>query len=147
MTTFSPEESTTLESFYSDFDWYVGHARSLAMSPEDCCTDQENYLVAGELFYFLLMPTQLFDDPPGIVTREQKLAVERLQDSIRLVPLEARSGGPSAAASLADMRQPSWELPRRLANELLAVLDPLATARDAFYAKTMRIERLLRGAL
>lgn len=136
MTNLSPEEPiSSLESFYSDFDWYVGHARSLAMSPEDCCTDQGNYLVAAELFYFLLKPTQLIDDPLGKVTAEQKLAVERLRDSIRLVPLEARSGGPTAAASLADMRQPSWELPRRLANELLAVLAPLAIARDAFYAK------------
>jgi len=133
MTTLLPEESTALESFYSDLDWYVGHVRSLAMSPEDCCTDQGNYLIAGELFYFLLKPTQLIDDPLRQVTTEQKLAVERLRDSIRLVPVEARSGGPTAAASLTDMRQPSWELPRRLANELLAVLAPLAKARDAFY--------------
>ena len=135
MTTSSPEESTTLESFYSDFDWYVGHVRSLAKSPEDCCADQENYLVAGELFYFLLSPTRLIDDPLGQVTAEQKLVVERLRDSIRLVPLKARSGGPTAAASLADMRQSSWDVPRRLANELLAVLAPLATARDAFHAR------------
>jgi hypothetical protein len=112
----------------------VGHARSLAMSPEDCCKDQGNYLVAAELFYFLLKPTRLIDDPLRQVTTEQKFAVERLRDSIRLVPLEARSGGPTAAASLADMRQLSWELPRQLANELLAVLAPLAAARDAFYA-------------
>lgn len=129
MTTSLPEEPTALESFYMDFDWYVGHARSLAMSPEECCTDQGNYLVAAELFHFLLQPTQLIDDPLGLMTSEQKLAVERFRDSLRLVPQEARSGGPTAAASLADMRQPSWELPRRLANELLAVLEPLATAR------------------
>lgn len=138
MTTSSRKESTSLESFYSDFDWYVGHVRSLAKSPEGCCTDQGNYLVAGELFYFLLNPTLLIDDPLEQVTAEQKLAVERLRDSIRLVPLKARSGGPTAAASLADMRQPSWEVPRRLANELLAVLASLAAARDAFYAKGKR---------
>lgn len=95
-------------------------------------------MVAGELFYFLLNPTLLIDDPLEQVTAEQKLAVERLRDSIRLVPLKARSGGPTAAASLADMRQPSWEVPRRLANELLAVLASLAAARDAFYAKGKR---------
>lgn len=134
MTALPPEVPTALESFYSDFDWYVGHARSLAMSPDDCCADQGNYLVAGELFYFLLQPTQLVDDPLGQVTTGQKLAVERLRDSVRLVPKEARSGGPTAAGSLADMRQPSWELPRQLANELLTVLAPLAAARDAFYS-------------
>jgi hypothetical protein len=135
MTNSSPEQPISLlESFYSDFDWYIGHVRSLAMSPEDCCADQGNYLVAGELFYFLLQPTQLIDDPLRRVTAEQKLAIEALRDSMRLVPLEARSGSPTAAASLADMRHPSWELPRRRANELLAVLAPLVAARDAFYA-------------
>ena len=135
MENLSPQELDALESFYIDFDWYVGHVRSLAMSPEDCCADQGGYLVAGELVYFLLEPTQLLDDPLGMVSSQQKFAVQKLRDSISLVPPDARSGGTAAAASLADMRHPSWELPRRLANELLAVLAPLEVARDAFYAK------------
>ncbi|WP_034695415.1 hypothetical protein [Acidovorax sp. NO-1] len=134
MTASTSKEVTALDSFYSDFDWYVGHARSLAMSPEDCCADQGNFLVAGELFYFLLQPTQLVDDPLGLMTTTQKLAVEILRDSVELVPPEARSGGSTAAESLADMQHPSWTLPRRLAQELLTVLAPLAAARDVFYS-------------
>jgi hypothetical protein len=91
-------------------------------------------LVAGELCYFLLQPTQLVDDPLGQMTTEQKLAVERLRGSVRLVPQEAMAGAPALAASLADMQHPSWVPPRRFANELLAVLAPLAIARDAIYS-------------
>lgn len=135
MTTLSSDIPAALELFCVDFDWYVGHVRSLAMSPEKCCADQGNYLVSGELFYFLLQPTQLIDDPLGQVTKEQKSAVERLREIVRLVPIEARSGGPTASESLVDMQQPSWDSPRRLANELLIVLAPLAVARDAFYSQ------------
>lgn len=125
-----PHASPALESFHSDLDWYLGHVRSLAMGPEDCCIDQGNYLVAGELFYFLLQSTQLADDPLGLMTAQQKLAVERLRYSISQVPPQARRGAPTADASLADMRHPAWELPRRLAQELLLALAPLAPARD-----------------
>lgn len=131
MTTPPPHAPTALESFQSDLDWYLGHARSLAMGAEDCCADQGHYRVAGELFYFLLQPTQLVDDPLGLMTAQQKEAVAQLRASVRLVPLEARSGGPTANASLTDMRHPSWEQPRRLAQALLPVLAPLAAARDA----------------
>lgn len=123
--------SNAMESFQSDLDWYLDHARSLAMGPEDCCADQGNYLVAGELFYFLLQPTQLIDDPLGLMNFQQKLAVERLRHSVSLVPMEARSGAPTVTASLADMRHPAWEEPRRHAQELLLVLASLVPARYA----------------
>lgn len=135
MTASTSKEVAALDSFYSDFDWYVGHARSLAMSPEDCCADQGNFLVAGELFYFLRQATQLVDDPLRLMTTRQKLAVEMLRASVELVPPEARSGGPTAAESLANMQHPSWKLPRRLAQELVTALAPLAAARDASDSK------------
>ncbi|HCX82465.1 MAG: hypothetical protein A3E00_02775 [Curvibacter sp. RIFCSPHIGHO2_12_FULL_63_18] len=119
------ETSDAAESFAADMDWFMGHVRSLSMKPEDCCTDQGNYLVAAELFYFLLEPTQLVDDPLSLLSQEQKSAVQRLRDGVRLVPPEARSGGTTAAASLTDMRHPSWVIPRKLANALLDAFLPL----------------------
>jgi len=119
------ETSDAAESFNADMDWFMGHVRSLSMTPEDCCADQGNYLVAAELYYFLLGPTQLMDDPLSILSAEQMSAVQRLREAVRLVPPEARSGGTTAAASLTDMSHPSWVIPRQLANALLDVFLPL----------------------
>jgi hypothetical protein len=138
LTTPSSDKPSGIEVFRSDLDWYVGHARSLAMSPEDCCTDQGHYLVAGELFYLLLQPTSLLDDPLGQLDSEQKAALERLRHSVRQVPVEARSGGATAAESLANMRHQAWELPRRLADEFVAAFAPLMATRDLNSSPTQR---------
>lgn len=127
-----PPSQDVIQRFDSEVSWYIGHVRSLAMTPEECCADQGNYLVAGELFYFLLQPTSLLTDPSMPLSAEQKTAIEVLRQSVRSVPLEARSGGPNAAASLKDMQHPSWELPRQSAANVLAVLAPLLEARAAW---------------
>lgn len=118
-----------IKRFDTEVSWYIGHVRSLAMTPEECCADQGNYLVAGELFYFLLQPTSLLTDPAMPLSAEQKGAIEVLRQSVRSVPPEARSGGPTAAASLKDMRHPSWDAPRQRAAKVLTVLAPLLEAR------------------
>jgi hypothetical protein len=124
-----PLSQDLLQRFDTEVSWYIGHVRSLAMTPEECCADQGNYLVAGELFYFLLQPTSLLTDPSMPLSGEQKSAIEMLRQSVRLVPLEARSGGPNAAASLKDMQHPSWEGPRQSAAKVLTVMAPLLNAR------------------
>jgi len=127
-----PLSQDVIQRFDTEVSWYIGHVRSLAMTAEECCADQGNYLVAGELFHFLLQPTSLLTDPSMPLSAEQKIAIEVLRQSVRSVPLEARSGGPNAAASLKDMQHPSWEVPRQSATNVLTVLAPLLEARAAW---------------
>jgi len=127
-----PPSQDVIERFDTEVSWYIGHVRSLAMTPEECCADQDNYLVAGELFYFLLQPTSLLTDPFMPLSAEQRNAIEMLRQSVQSVPLEARSGGPSAAASIKDMKHQSWEVPRQSAANVLTVLAPLLEARSTW---------------
>lgn len=91
------------------------------MNPKDCCEDQGSYLVAAELFYFLQEPSPAQNDLA--MSGDQSAAFERLRACVSKVPLGARSGDTSAAASLADMSHPAWEAPRRAARDLLLSLD------------------------
>jgi hypothetical protein len=119
------QEPTSNDWFDSDLNWFMGHVASLAMSPEDCCADQGNYFVAGELHYFLLQPLSLLDDGRGLLSADQVQVIQRLRASVEAVPKEARSGAPSAAGSLSDMRHSSWEAPRQIARQVLDAVGPL----------------------
>ncbi|MDP3832973.1 MAG: hypothetical protein Q8Q82_03350 [Hydrogenophaga sp.] len=131
MTTSHPQEPHVDDWFNSDLNWFMGHVQSLAMSPEECCAEQGNYLVAGELFYFLLQPTSLLESSRSLLSSAQIRAIEMLRDSVRLVPAEARSGPPSAAGSLTDMQHPSWQIPRSRAAKVMEIVGPLWRERTA----------------
>lgn len=76
--------------------------------------------MAAELFYFLHEPSPAQDELA--LSGDQRDAFERLRACVSRVPIGARSGDASAAASLADMSHPAWEAPRRTARDLLLTL-------------------------
>ncbi|WP_157900017.1 hypothetical protein [Rhodoferax koreensis] len=100
--------------------WFIGHVRSLAMSPKECCEDQGSYLVATELFHFLQEPLPVLDELA--MSDDQRDALKRLRACVGRVPPEARNSDTSAAASLADMSHAAWDAPRRAARDLLLAL-------------------------
>ena len=123
--TSSPEtESPENDWFDSDLHWFMEHVQSLAMTPEECCIDQGNYFVAGELHYFLCQPLSLLEETRSLLSVEQMHSIERLRASVKAVPVEARSGPPTAAGSLKDMQHAAWQTPRRLAIEVMEGLGP-----------------------
>jgi hypothetical protein len=121
------------EAFYSSYGWFIGHVESLALEPEACCESQGHYNVAHELWYFI-RSEELPSNPPGLLSAEQREAVEHLCSSVAAIPEEARRWTTIRSESLENMRHTAWEPVRVEAQSLLALLAPVSKAREAFFA-------------
>ena len=86
--------------FYSDFEWFIGHVKSLAMDAEACCADQGQFNVAHELFFFLSNPGRLIDDSHDILTAAQRVEIQSLVNLVAAIPEEARRWTTAASESL-----------------------------------------------
>ena len=122
------------EAFYLEYDWFIGHVKSLAMNPEDCSNDQGNFNVAHELWYFLTRAEQMIQDPIKVLTKEQRFAVVELVRIVEAVPESARGWTTVAQMSIENMRHEAWNNARSQAKKVLQVLSPIAALRDKFFA-------------
>jgi hypothetical protein len=122
------------ESFYLEYDWFMGHVQSLAMSPEDCSEDQGNYNVAHELWYFIPQAKQMMLDPIQVMTEEQRAAVQTLVLIVEAIPEDARRWTTIAQESVENMRHETWKNARVQANKVLHDLAPISILREKFYA-------------
>jgi len=124
--TFTPlREPLANDWFDADLNWFMGHVESLALPPDECCESQGNYFVAGELHYFLRQPLPFLEESRSLLSSEQIRSIEQLRASVEAVPVEARSGSPTATGSLKDMQHPAWREPRALAAEVMRTVGPL----------------------
>ncbi len=122
------------ELFYIDYDWFIGHVQSLAISPEDCSEDQGNHNVAHELWYFIPRSDQMILDPIHVMTEDQLSAVRTLVHMVEAIPKDARRWTMIAQESVENMRHEAWENARAQANKVLRDLAPISLLREKFYA-------------
>jgi hypothetical protein len=132
------EEISKEELFYLNFDWFIGHVRSLALNAEECCLSQGDFNVAYELFYFLSEYTQLVDDPLTILMQYQKDEVSSFIQGVKRIPENARGWTTIKAESIENMRCSAWDDVRQHAEKLLEVLAPIEALRDDYYARELR---------
>ncbi len=128
------ESISAQEAFYAEYDWFIGHVKSLAMSPEACSEDQGNYNVAHELWYFISRADQMIHDPIKVMSEEQQAAVEVLIRTVEAIPEEARGWTTAAQESVENMRHGAWAAARVQAQKLLVTLTSIAKLRDRYYA-------------
>ena len=122
------------ELFYLEYDWFIGHVQSLAMSPEDCSEDQGNYNAAYELWYFIPRVEQMISDPLQVMTEEQRTTMQMLVHIVEAIPKDARRLTTIAQESVDNMRHEAWVNARVQANKVLRNLAPISILRDKFYA-------------
>ncbi|MBI3712053.1 MAG: hypothetical protein HY253_03700 [Burkholderiales bacterium] len=122
------------ESFYLEYDWLIGHVRSLAMSPEDCSEDQGNFNVAHELWYFISQAEHMILDPIQIMTEEQRASVQTLIHIVEAIPEDARRWTTIGQESVENMRHEAWNNARVQAKKVLRDLAPISILREKFYA-------------
>lgn len=122
------------ELFYLEYDWFIGHVRSLAMSPEDCSEDQGNYNVAHELWYFIPKVRLMISDPIQVMTEDQRKAIQARVQNVEAIPADARRWTTVAQESVENMRHIAWTDARVQANIVLRELAFISILRDKFYA-------------
>lgn len=129
-----PDSISNEEKFYMDFDWFIGHVKSLAMNPEECCEDQGNFNVAHELWYFIPRGKELVSNPIHVMTEQQIIAVQKLLSMVEVIPEEARRWTKITHESVENMRNEVWSNARAQANIVLLELAPIAILREKFYS-------------
>lgn len=123
------------ELFYSDFEWFISHVKSLAMDARACCDDQSQFNVAHELFFFLSNPGRLIDDSHDILTAAQRTQIQSLVNLVAAIPEEARRWTTVASESLENMRHAAWDDAREQAKTAMDALAPISIKIQEYYAR------------
>lgn len=123
------------EAFETSYHTFIRCLEALASSPEAACKQYGHYNVAWEIKEDVSAGVFLKNNSAHRLSEQHVTEIKRLAEILNSLPASAIPFSNIVEESLKNMRHPAWELPRRMASQLLESLRPVTETNEKYFSQ------------